>query len=75
MIRLEALTLGYGPRTLLDAVSAELPAGTLTALIGRNGTGKSTLLRALAGLGPVRGGRVLLDGRPLDATPPQDEDH
>jgi len=72
MIRLEALTLGYGPRTLLDAVSAELPAGTLTALIGRNGTGKSTLLRALAGLGPVRGGRVLLDGRPLAATPPQE---
>ncbi len=72
MIRLEALTLGYGPRTLLDAVSADLPAGTLTALIGRNGTGKSTLLRALAGLGPIRSGGVLLDSRPLDATPPQE---
>lgn len=72
MLRLEELTLGYGPRTLLEAVSATLPAGTLTALIGRNGTGKSTLLRALAGLEPCRGGRVLLDGRPLAGMPPQE---
>lgn len=72
MIRLESLSLGYGPRTLLDAVSASLPAGTLTALIGRNGTGKSTLLRALTGQEPLRGGTVLLDGRPLAAMPPQE---
>ena len=50
MIRIEHLTLGYGGRILLDGVSAAIPAGTLTALLGRNGTGKSTLLRALAGL-------------------------
>ena len=72
MIRIEHLTLGYGGRILLDGVSAAIPAGTLTALLGRNGTGKSTLLRALAGLGERRGGRVLLDGRDLDRiAPPQ----
>lgn len=70
MIRLERLTLGYGSRTLLDGVSAAIPAGTLTALLGRNGTGKSTLLRALAGLGERRSGRVLLDGADLDGLAP-----
>ncbi|MDE5622764.1 MAG: ABC transporter ATP-binding protein [Alistipes sp.] len=71
MIRLENLTLGYGSRTLLDAVSASMPAGALTALVGRNGTGKSTLLRALAGLGECRSGRVLLDGEELARMAPQ----
>ncbi len=71
MIRIEDLTLGYGDRTLLERVSAHLPAGTLTALIGRNGTGKSTLLRALAGLGERRGGRIRLDGKELDELDPQ----
>ena len=71
MIRIENLTLGYGDRTLLERVSAHLPAGTLTPLIGRNGTGKSTLLRALAGLGERRGGRIRLDGKELDKLDPQ----
>lgn len=70
MIRIEDLTLGYGDRTLLDGVSATIPAGSLTALLGRNGTGKSTLLRALAGLGSRRRGRVLLAGTALDGIDP-----
>lgn len=64
-IRLHQLTLGYGPRLLLDRISAELPDGQLTALLGRNGTGKSTLLRAIAGLGPIRSGQVTLCGKEL----------
>lgn len=71
MIRLQELTLGYGSRILLDGASATIEAGTMTALIGRNGTGKSTLLRAVAGLEPCRGGTVLLDGRPLPQLTPQ----
>lgn len=71
MIRIERLTLGYGSRTLLDGVSAAIPAGSLTALLGRNGTGKSTLLRALAGLGERRGGTVRLNGASLDGLDPQ----
>lgn len=71
MIRLEHLTLGYGRRTLLEKVSATLPAGALTALLGRNGTGKSTLLRAIAGLGGRQEGSVFLNGRELAQMPPQ----
>ena len=50
MIELHDLSIGYGDRTLLSEVEATIEKGKLTALIGRNGTGKSTLLRAIAGL-------------------------
>ena len=51
MIVLDDITLAYGSRTILEGVTAEIRAGESTALIGRNGTGKSTLLRAVAGIG------------------------
>lgn len=65
-IRIDRLSLRYGPRTLLENISATFPQAALTALIGRNGTGKSTLLRAIAGLGPAEGGIELCE-RPLAA--------
>ena len=70
-IALNHITLSYGDRRLLEDVSADFSPQTLTALIGRNGTGKSTLLRAIAGLGPVAGGNVELCGRPLAELPPR----
>ncbi len=70
MIRLENLTLAYGSRTLIRDVTAEMPCGRLTALVGRNGTGKSTLLRAIAGLGRVSAGRILIGGRDVETLAP-----
>lgn len=71
-ILLDHVTLAYGSRTLLADVSATFAQGTLTALIGRNGTGKSTLLRAIAGLGPVASGEIRLCGHTLaELTPRQ----
>ena len=64
MIELRDFSIGYGSRTLLREVNATVPKGTLTALIGRNGTGKSTLLRTIAGLNRNYSGGILLDGRP-----------
>ena len=63
MIELHDFSIGYEERTLLSEVDATIEKGTLTALIGRNGTGKSTLLRAIAGLNRRYAGRILLDGR------------
>ena len=63
MIELHDFSIGYGERTLLSEVEATIEKGKLTALIGRNGTGKSTLLRAIAGLNRRYLGRILLDGR------------
>lgn len=62
MIELVDLSVGYRRRKLLDGVTATLAAGELTALIGRNGTGKSTLLRTVCGLERPLGGAVRLDG-------------
>ena len=53
---------------MLSEVEATIEKGKLTALIGRNGTGKSTLLRAIAGLNRRYSGRILLDGRPAADT-------
>mgnify|MGYP000858441848 CR=1 FL=1 len=63
MIELHDFSIGYGERTLLNEVETTIEKGKLTALIGRNGTGKSTLLRAIAGLNRRYAGRILLDGR------------
>lgn len=65
MIELRDFSIGYGDRRLYDHVDATFSDGQLTAFIGRNGTGKSTLLRAIAGLNPHYEGEILLDGRDI----------
>ena len=63
MILFEKLRLGYGSRILIDDLSATIEGGTLTALVGRNGTGKSTLVRAIVGLQERMAGDIRLQGR------------
>ena len=70
MIALNHLTLGYKSRTLLSDTDTEFPKATLTSLIGRNGTGKSTLLRAIAGLNPRYSGTIRLEGRDIRSLSP-----
>lgn len=65
MIELRNISLKFGERTLMEGVSTRFSVGTMTALLGRNGTGKSTLLRAIASLGKVQGGEIWIDGREL----------
>lgn len=64
-LRLQQVTVGYGGRDILRGLDLELAAGTLTAVLGRSGVGKSTLLRWIAGL--VEGGGTVKadDGHPL----------
>jgi len=66
--RLEArqVTLGYGERTVVQDLDLSMVDGGITAVIGPNGGGKSTLLRALGRLLRPQGGQVLLDGRRID---------
>ena len=72
MIELDRITLGYEGRTLVKQASAHFQAGQLTALIGRNGTGKSTLLRAIIGLGGLTEGSIRIASKALETiTPPQ----
>jgi urea transport system ATP-binding protein len=59
----------YGGSHILRSVGFEAPAGKVTALLGRNGVGKSTLLRCLMGLVPVASGSVAFEGRDLTRAP------
>ena len=65
----EDLRLGYGDTVIVDGLDLAVLDGTVTAVIGPNGCGKSTVLRALGRLLPARHGRVLLDGRQIDRLP------
>ncbi len=68
-MRLEAenIIVELGGREVLQDVSASFQPGALTGVIGANGAGKTTLLRALAGLAPVKSGRITLEGEPIGA--------
>ncbi|MGH7375738.1 MAG: ATP-binding cassette domain-containing protein, partial [Candidatus Rokuibacteriota bacterium] len=61
----------FGRFTAVDAVNLTLGDRQLHALIGPNGAGKTTLFNAVSGTYPPDGGRILLDGRPIDGLPPE----
>ena len=61
----------YGDFAALDNVDFEVPAGSLTALLGPSGSGKSTLLRAIAGLDQPDTGTITINGRDVTGVPPQ----
>lgn len=69
-LRTDRVSLGYRPgRLVVHELDLSLPAGAVTAVIGANGCGKSTVLRALARLLPPAAGTVLLDGADLHSLP------
>jgi branched-chain amino acid transport system ATP-binding protein len=65
MLEVEGLRAGYGPAEILFGVSLKLARGEVAALMGRNGAGKSTTLKAIMGLVPPRAGRVRFAGRDI----------
>ena len=65
MLKLEAVSVGYGGAVVNQAVSLTVGAGEIVALIGRNGVGKSTLAKAIIGLTPVMSGTIALDGQQI----------
>lgn len=67
MIELHDIQLSFGRRELICGASARFRTGTITALLGRNGTGKSTLLRAIASLGEIQHGEITVAGRPISS--------
>src|SRR2546430_514431 len=63
MLEIRGLNQFYGGSHTLRGIDLTVPAGTCTALLGRNGVGKTTLLRCVMGLLPARSGRVMFDGK------------
>ncbi|HEY7517278.1 MAG TPA: ABC transporter ATP-binding protein [Methylomirabilota bacterium] len=60
----------YGDSYVLQGVSLDVPAGAIVAILGRNGMGKTTLIRSVAGLTPPRRGEVVFKGRSQRGRPP-----
>jgi urea transport system ATP-binding protein len=69
MLEIERLNQYYGGSHILRDVQLTIPAGQCTALLGRNGVGKTTLLNCLMGVLPIRTGRLTLDGADITGLP------
>ncbi len=70
MLTVERVNQYYGGSHILRDVGFEVPAGRCTALLGRNGVGKTTLLKCLMGLLPIRSGSIAWNGESIASLPP-----
>ncbi|MDB4867621.1 MAG: transporter ATP-binding protein [Cohnella sp.] len=66
MIEVKGISKKYGGKSVLRDVTFSAERGQITCLIGINGVGKSTVLKAIMGLAPLNGGQIRIDGKPLD---------
>lgn len=69
MLKLENLTLHYGHSQILNGISMEASLGEITCVMGTNGVGKTSLLKAISGTHPRSGGQMSLDGETVGALP------
>lgn len=69
MIRFDGIAKRYGRRTVLDALDAAVPRGAVTALVGPNSAGKTTLIKLLLGLARPDAGRIVVDGTVIGRDP------
>src|SRR5690606_20391157 len=70
VLKIENLTVNYGAIRALHGISLSVPAGGIVTLIGSNGAGKSTTLRAISGLVKPQSGTILYEGEPITGLPP-----
>ena len=69
MLEIRDLVTAYGPVKALDGVDISVPAGRITAVLGANGAGKTSLLRTVSGLVRSRSGSVTLEGKDITRAP------
>ncbi|MBN9563656.1 MAG: ATP-binding cassette domain-containing protein [Alphaproteobacteria bacterium] len=70
VLELKGLSAGYGGSRILDGIDLTVREGEAVALLGRNGVGKTTTLRAIMGVVQIGGGEIALDGKPITAAAP-----
>lgn len=75
MLKIDTLHQYYGGSHILRGLSFEAKVGEVTCLLGRNGVGKTTLLRCLMGLVPARDGNIEWEGKPITSLKPQQRVH
>jgi branched-chain amino acid transport system ATP-binding protein len=71
MLRIDGVRTTYGAVVALDDVTFDVPEGSITAVLGANGAGKSSLLRTISGLVRPRAGRVVLEGTDITRAAPE----
>src|SRR4030042_5215634 len=69
LLSIEGLPLHYGAAQALFGIDLEVAEGETVAIVGANGAGKSSLLKAITGIVPPSGGRILLDGHDVTGQP------
>ena len=69
MLSVEGLELYYGDAQALAGVTLEVPQGAIVAIVGANGAGKTSLIRAIAGMLPPRAGRIRFKGQDITGLP------
>jgi branched-chain amino acid transport system ATP-binding protein len=72
MLEIEELVAAYGPVRAVDRVSLSVPSGSVTAVLGANGAGKTSLLRTVSGILTARAGRVRFGGRDITRMAPEE---
>jgi branched-chain amino acid transport system ATP-binding protein len=72
MLILEGVSVHYGKVVAVRDIDLEVHEGEIVALIGANGAGKSTTLRAISGLEPIRTGRISFEGNRIDGVQPEE---
>lgn len=70
MLSIEAIETAYASSQVLFGVSLNIQPGEVVTLLGRNGMGKTTTVRSLMGMVPIRAGAIYLDGQPIHRLPP-----
>jgi branched-chain amino acid transport system ATP-binding protein len=69
VLSLRGLSAGYGPTVIIEDVSLAIPLGGCVSILGRNGVGKSTLLRTIMGMTRIHAGSIVHEGREVGGLP------
>ncbi len=75
LLTIDTLSAGYGEAIVLSGISLKVQQGQSLALLGRNGTGKTTLINSIVGVTRYRGGKIHLGGRDITALRPDQRAH
>ena len=70
MLKLEGLNVNYGAIHALHDINIEVKEGEIVTLIGANGAGKTSTLRAISGLAPIKSGKILFNDKPINTLAP-----
>jgi branched-chain amino acid transport system ATP-binding protein len=70
MLNIQSVTVKFGGLTILRSLTLEVPQKSIVGLVGRNGAGKTTMLKSIMGLVPIASGQIMLEGQDLTSVAP-----